>query len=130
MKKSNPPPVTISVLREHFRTTYKLDEAQVELMITSSKQSLDVTLSAAREALQHEKSCGDLARVSHNLKGLLMNMGEDGWAQLARNMEKAAKAGEEIDYAGIIDRLYAGVAEITEYSPPRCRTSRDTINNS
>lgn len=114
---SNPPPVTIPVLREHFRTTYTLDEAQVELMIQSSQLSLEVTLSAAREALLKDETCQSLARAAHNLKGLLLNMGEESWAQVARQIEQAAISNEEFDYAGHIDMLYVAVAAVTGYTP-------------
>jgi len=43
--------------------------------------------------------CAALAPVAHSFKGQLLNMGEAGWADIARMVESAAKAKEVHDYA-------------------------------
>lgn len=114
---SAPPPVTIPVLREHFKVTYKLNDEQVELMIQSSRKSLEATLGAARRALLAEDVYPPLVKAAHNLKGLLLNMGQDRWAEFARDMEQSAKSCEEKDYEVIIRAMVVGVEAVIEYFP-------------
>lgn len=110
-----PPPVTIAGLRQHFRVTYQLGDEQVELMVRSSRKSLDKILDEAEKALQSGDICARLGGVGHSLKGLLLNMGEPRWADLARDLEKSAKAGKMRDYAAIIDILTEGMAAVITY---------------
>lgn len=109
---SYPPPLTIGGLRRHFRETYQLGETQIELMVNSSRMSLEKILSEAEVALEAADSCRELVQVGHNLKGLLLNMGAPQWADVARDLEKSARAGEERDYAVIVARLGQGLAEV------------------
>jgi HPt (histidine-containing phosphotransfer) domain-containing protein len=113
------PPVNISTLRNHFRTTYQLKEDQVELMVQSSQKSLEVTLAAALDALQADDVCEQLVKTLHNLKGVLLNMGEQRWAELARDVEISARNNEDNDYAVAINVLVDGVAEVTGYKPEK-----------
>lgn len=111
-----PPPVDIVELKHHFKTTYQLGESQVELMIQSSRKSINKILAEAELALQAEDACIQLANVGHSLKGLLLNMGEVRWADVARDMEASARAGEKRDYAAVITMLSNGMAAVIAYS--------------
>lgn len=115
--QSTPPPVTVAALRNHFKSTYKLQDDQVELMIRSSKSSLNKVFFSAREAFKLQDVCGALFRVGHSLKGLLLNMGEPQWADVARKLENAAKNGENRNYKAMVEVLEKGMAEIMEYTP-------------
>jgi HPt (histidine-containing phosphotransfer) domain-containing protein len=109
------PPVQLTTLRTHFRKAYKLKEDQIELMIQSSQKSLTVTMAAAYDALQADDVCGQLVKVAHNLKGVLLNMGEKRWAELAREVEVAARNNENKDYTAAINQLADGIAEVMKY---------------
>ncbi len=110
-----PAPVSIDGLRTYFRSTYQLGEQQVELMINSSRKSLEKILAEARLALQSEEVCGEMVHIGHNLKGLLLNMGEPEWAELARELEHSARAGIQRDYVGMIDQFVQGMTAVLTY---------------
>lgn len=111
-----PPPVSIAVLKKHFKTTYQLGDSQVELMLQSSRKSLDKILTEAEVALQAEDVCSHLVSIGHSLKGLLLNMGESEWAAFAREFERAAREDESRDYATVIAQLNVGMAAVIAYS--------------
>ena len=79
-------------------------------MIRSASQSLRTALASAEHALASENLCAELAPVAHGLKGLYLNIGEDGWASIARAMESAAKAGQLHDYAVVVQKMRQGGA--------------------
>lgn len=107
-----PPKVTTDGLRNHFKTTYKLAEEQVDIMLVSSVKSLTTSFSALYEALEKDDEFEEVFRLAHNLKGLLLNMGESQWAELARNLEMAATAKEKLDYHSLVREIQSGVADI------------------
>ena len=110
------PEITVERLRRHFSLTYKLGEEQVDFMIKSSAQSLLAVFETARQIF--EKDAPDqaaLVRMSHSLKGLLLNMGEPGWADIARSMEFAARAGEAHDYSLPVKAVHKAALAVMEY---------------
>jgi len=111
----HPAPVTIAGLKNHFHTTYQLGENQVELMVNSSRKSLDKILTEARTALHSDNIPVEMVSVGHSLKGLLLNMGEPEWAEVARELEKSARAGEVRDYAALVALLTEGLATVLAY---------------
>ncbi len=108
--------VTVERLRRHFSQTYKLNEDQVEFMVKSSAESLRTVFESAERILAGDESQqAALARMAHSLKGLLLNMGEPGWADIARAIEFAAKAGESRDYSVPLEEIRTATSEIVEY---------------
>lgn len=105
-----PRPVDQQTLRNHFKNVYKLKDEQVEFMIRSASQSLQTALTSAEQALASDNLCAALVPVAHSLKGLFLNMGEGEWASLARAMEQAAKAGQQYEYAVVVQKIYQGVS--------------------
>lgn len=107
-------PVTIENLREHFRTTYKLNEEQIDLMVVSSARSLQ-TAFLALDAIggddgdEHMK----IAAIAHSLKGLFLNMGQHEWASSAVEIENAANAGQDRDYKTMFLDLRYGLQDVT-----------------
>lgn len=109
-EQPSPLPLNLETLREHFRNVYKLKDEQVEFMIKSASQSLQTALASAETALASDQLCTALAPVAHGLKGLFLNMGEGGWASLARAMEMAAKDGQVYEYRAIVEKIRQGGA--------------------
>lgn len=107
-----PPALSLETLRNHFKNIYKLKDDQVEFMIGSASQSLQMALASAEQALVSDYLCAALAPVAHSFKGLFLNMGEPEWAALARAMEQAAKAGEPYEYAIVVQKIRQGVATL------------------
>ena len=104
-----PSPVEPSNLREHFATIYRLDANQVEIMLKSSAKSLEVTLADLQKAIDDNQGYREIERLGHSLKGVLLNMGELEWAEMARKIEKAAGAEEQENYRDIVCGIQSGV---------------------
>jgi hypothetical protein len=113
------PDITVERLRRHFSQTYRLSEEQTDFMIKSSAQSLQAVFESARQIFESEvPDQAALIRMSHSLKGLLLNMGEPGWADIARSMEFAAKAGESRDYSVPVKAVRKATSAVMEYAQP------------
>lgn len=108
----SPPPVTLAGLRSHFLTTYGLKEDQVELMVNSSRRSLEKIFNEAREAMGKDDVAATMVGVCHSLKGLLLNMGEPDWADMARMLEKAARDGKPVDFKMAMEQFHVGMTEV------------------
>lgn len=108
--------VTVERLRRHFSQTYKLNEEQVDFMVQSSAQSLRAVFESVQQILTgDELQQAALIRMAHSLKGLLLNMGEPGWADIARAVEFAARAGESRDYSVPLGRIRTATLAIVEF---------------
>ena len=112
---SAPAPLVISKLRNHFRQTYMLNEAQVETMLMSSSKSLEQALSSAEEILKEKEPAHGMVGFFHGLKGLLLNMGEAEWASYTKVVEDRLAVGERIDYARVLGVIEKGLADILSY---------------
>ncbi len=99
-------------LRVHFETTYRLDDSQVEVMLESSVKSLKATLSRLDAAIEGDHGLKEVSRLGHSLKGLLLNMGEREWADLARLIEQSAAVGEQRDYRDILRGIGQGAEKL------------------
>lgn len=76
---------------------------------------MEKIFSDAGEALQAEDPRVRLGNIGHSLKGLLLNMGEQQWAEVARDLELSAKTGEERDFPAFIAILSTGMAAVMTY---------------
>jgi hypothetical protein len=113
--RPTPAPLVMSKLRDHFRLTYLLNETQVETMVVSSSKSLEHAFSSVGEILREEEPEKRLVAFFHGLKGLLLNMGATEWASYTRAIEEQLAAGEQLDYAKIIEIMERGLVEILSY---------------
>ena len=109
--KELPPPVTTGVLYTHFTTVYKLADEQAEKMIASAAKSIKEVFLSGEDALGRGDMAG-LAVFAHSLKGLLLNMGQMEWADIARELEQAAKEGGAVDFKEMIGNLKDGVRDL------------------
>jgi hypothetical protein len=110
--RAEPSPVTIRSLREHFRTTYNFNEEQIDLMVVSSARSIQAAFLAVDEIVGKEDGFGKIAVIAHGLKGLLLNMGQNDWAEYVKDIENAAKAGRHHEYTDMVQRLRLGLQEV------------------
>ena len=111
-----PAPVTLPKLRNHFKEVYGLNHTQTELMLESSSLSLVQVFENAKEVLNKANSREHLGPVIHGLKGLLLNMGENEWAAVARYVEQRLKKEIQCDLNRIIADMKVGLADILFYS--------------
>ena len=111
-----PDPVSIETLRKHFRDVYSLTDPQVEIMLESSSRSVRQALDEVHPLLSDpELSVASLKPFFHGLKGLLLNMGESEWAEVARSLENMVEEGQLEDPAGVIRVLSSGLQAVGEY---------------
>ncbi len=109
-------PTTTSKLRNHFTTAYGLQEDQVEAMVKSASSSLCTVFAKVDALFKEGENLTEIAQLSHNLKGLLMNMGEQEWAKAASEMEALAKKGTPYNYEAEFMRVFEGMEEIIRYN--------------
>lgn len=107
--------VTISKLRTHFKTIYGLNDDQIEEMLRSSSRSLNAVFEKFDTLFIEKEDFSALVQPCHNLKGLLMNMGEMEWAKFVGDLELFVKEGLEKDYPVELDKVKEGLAEVRTY---------------
>lgn len=107
-----PEPVALENLIRHFKNSYGLSDEQVEIMIQSSANSLTKAFVRLYEILEKRQSMEELARQGHRLKGILLNMGEYEWAEVARQLELSAYKEEQRDYRQLIERIENGTKTV------------------
>lgn len=107
--------VTISKLRTHFRTTYGLNDDQIEAMLQSSSRSLNAVFDKFDTLFKKKEDLSALVQPCHNLKGLLMNMGEMEWAKRVGELEMSVKEGVEKDYQAELATVNVGLTEVRVY---------------
>lgn len=112
---SLPLPVNVESLKNHFKSAYMLTDAQIDLMVESSAESLKSTLLLLRKATENNNNFNDISVQSHRLKGVLLNMGENDWAEIVRQMEKSASRKEHKKYSSIVESLHIGMADILSF---------------
>jgi len=110
--QSGPAKVSRNTVKNHFQKAYSLSEEQAEIMLSSSAQSLNSFLSALTQIAGNEEKLAEIARLGHSLKGVLLNMGEERWADLARSLECWAAAGESRDYEKIVAAIRLGMEDV------------------
>lgn len=84
-------------------------------MVQSSAKSLIQAMENIDEFLAGEGSLQMLGLVFHNLKGVLLNMGEKEWADYFRIIERRL-AEEECDIGQVQDTMREGLTDILSYS--------------
>jgi len=112
---SQPLPARVESLKNHFKSAYMLSDAQVDLMVESSIESLKSTFALLQKAMEKDNNFKEINVQSHRLKGVLLNMGENDWAEIARQMEKSASRKEYKQYSSIVENLQKGMANILSF---------------
>jgi len=105
----------VAKVAAHLSETYQLEPDQVKQMVQISADSISETLGQAREVL----AADDLAALSaagHKVKGVLLGIGLEEAAELARQVELKGKAGETADYGGLLDLLEEGLRPLLAQS--------------
>jgi len=85
-------------------------------VIASSSRSLLSAIKSFDEVDEDENIYEKIKAISHGMKGVLLNMGQHEWADFAREIEKAANAGESRDYKEMVRQLRKGVQDIFSIS--------------
>ncbi|MGR0480486.1 MAG: PAS domain S-box protein [Candidatus Electronema sp. V4] len=105
----------VAKVAAHLSEMYQLEPDQVEQMVQISADSISETLGQAKEAL----ATGELAALSaagHKVKGVLLGIGLNEAAELARQVELKGKTGEAADYGRLLDQLEEGLRPLLALS--------------
>lgn len=108
-------PVRVESLKNYFKSAYMLSDAQIDCMVESSAESLQSTLALLHRATERRYNFNEICVQSHRLKGVLLNMGENDWAEVARQMEKSASKKEHRKYFSIVERLHLAMVDILAF---------------
>ena len=98
-------------VRTYLQTTYGFQTEQIDLMVTSIKDSLNLEFKNAEEALATLET-EILWKAAHSIKGALLNAGLEDWGEFARNIEFSAKEGKDADYKTLFRELKSGVSAL------------------
>ncbi len=91
---------------------YKLPEEKVADMLPTFLDVLQNHIINMEKTVK-EGDIHTIGRVGHTLKGALMNLGLDDFAEIAKTIEKEGKAGRwGVDYSSLVDQLKENLAEI------------------
>jgi HPt (histidine-containing phosphotransfer) domain-containing protein len=109
-KKFQPPATKADAkgLRElvsnHLQLVYGFTDDRLDAMVEVGIKTIDEHLGSFDKHIE-AGAWHDLAFSAHALKGVLLNQGLSGQAELARQIELAAKAGEKAPFAEWADIL-------------------------
>ncbi len=77
-------------VKTHLKNTYGFEDGQIDTLFREMIHNLDDNLAQA-EAATVDKNIPDLGRIVHTIKGTLLSVGLNDWAEYAKNIELAAK---------------------------------------
>jgi two-component system, sensor histidine kinase len=102
---------TLDEIKDFFSNRLNLPDEKVEYFIKTLMNSLKRELRNAEQAIENNE-IEKLGKIAHTIKGTLLNSGLSGWAERAREIEFAAKEGEERDYPGMLFQLKEGLSTL------------------
>ncbi|MEW6288866.1 MAG: ATP-binding protein [Thermodesulfobacteriota bacterium] len=91
-------------IRKHLQLVYGFADDRLDAMVEVGIKTIDDHLGSFDKHIE-AGAWHDLAFSAHALKGVLLNQGLSGQAELARQIELAAKAGEKAPFAEWADTL-------------------------
>ncbi len=105
--------VDLVLLKACLKEKYNLREPQQEKLIKVSAQSIKESLDNAEEALA-ERDLQALSEYAHKLKGTLLIMSLDTWADKADEIHSAAERGSKLNYATLLREIRGGLKMLCE----------------
>ena len=104
-KKGTIPPVSKEAVANHFQKAQGLNQQESSQMLDAIVISLTQTLDTVQENLNHNQ-CRALSESAHKLKGVLLMMGLEELAQIAYEVEEAAKEATDVKpYIPMIEQI-------------------------
>ncbi len=105
----------VARINEYLKRQFSLSEEQISNMMPD----FIATLSKHMDNLEKDLHSGDLAALGksgHTMKGALVNLGLDDFAELAMQIEIAGKNGDtNVDYTNISMQLREVVDQMLTY---------------
>lgn len=91
-------------VRDHLKTTYRLENAEIEIFLQSSRKSVAENLDKAVKCGENGDFAG-MKAVVHSVKGSLLNLGLGEFAERAQVIELKLEAGEVLTCQKQLNRM-------------------------
>lgn len=105
----------VDVVRRHFQATYSLQDHQIDNLLLTSIAGLNENIEKAQQAVE-ESDNQTLSALGHAMKGILLSLGLEESAEMARLIEYHAGNNDELDYGHYISDLCSSISELLEYT--------------
>jgi len=105
--------VTLDIVRDYLLKTYKLDPDKLDILMAGACSGIQKAMSEANRQLDLGNRVL-MGNAVHSMKGALLNMGLNGWANFARLIEASAKKNEDLDYQPLLQKLAKGLNNLLE----------------
>ena len=89
---------------EYLKNVYGLDIKDAEQVLNTYRDSLRTNLDVLDTAINTD-DFNEIEHQAHSAKGAFLNIGLEKQAELAKEIEFAARSGESCDYSGMTTRL-------------------------
>lgn len=86
-------------------------------MVSNSTRSVQSTHDTYLSLIADHERTDELASFCHTMKGLLLNMGQPPWAEVAEQAEHAARSGALQRCHQLLDDIFDGLREVREKHP-------------
>jgi len=96
--------------RSHLCCSYSLQDEQVQELLVAASKTFAENLGKADDAVAQSDFVG-LNDASHSLKGGLLTLGLEDFAELAKKIEQGAKSGEKLPYGQMLAELRLRLSE-------------------
>ena len=80
--------------RNHLTQMYAMPGPQVDILVEKGKTSLKKRCAQAQDLLQ-SKNLVELSKTAHSIKGILLNLGLNDWAEVAMRIEQQRCRSDE-----------------------------------
>ncbi|MDK9707261.1 MAG: ATP-binding protein [Desulforhopalus sp.] len=108
-----PPPANVEQVVDYFKTMPIFTEELSARLLQLSRKSITTNLQKAETALaelQFEK----MAQAAHALKGVLLQCGLFGWAEVAQEIDNGVKDNKQLPFAELLNSLKRGLHNLEE----------------
>ena len=95
----------------HLKVCTNLSDAQLHQLVTTAQTTIAQLLRRAENALISNDKV-ELTATLHSLKGTLLQCGLNSLANQAERLSLQADAGEEVDYAALLQSLRCGISDL------------------
>lgn len=103
----------LSEIRTHLENVYSFNSGQIDSLLTTSAESIREIFEKLNQACSGD-DLETLGQAAHKLKGTLANLGLDHDTERAKQIEFAAKQGEDQPYEQWISELHNRVKSLME----------------
>lgn len=108
-----PPTATVEQVVDYFKTMPVFTEELSARLLKLSRRSITDNLRKAETALT-ELQYKKMAEAVHTLKGVLLQCGLFGWADVAQQIDDGVRNNKQLPFAELLDTLKRGLSNLSE----------------